>query len=85
MFQVLPVEQFGYDLKWLTSYMFPKIWCPLLEMALLYLDFNAFLYAQGETRERISVKSVFKLEKGAFLDFDRVVAVKERESLLPKF
>ena len=38
MFQVLPVEQFGYDLKWLTSYMFPKIWCPLLEI--LYLDFD---------------------------------------------
>ena len=47
MFQVLPVEQFGYDFKWLTSYMFPKIWCPLLEMTILYFDFNAFLYAQG--------------------------------------
>ena len=32
----------------MVSYILPKIWLPIIEMVILYLDFNAYLYASGK-------------------------------------
>jgi hypothetical protein len=48
LFQFLAIDKFGFDIKWTISHFLPKIAFPCVEMAILYYDFNAFLYITGK-------------------------------------